>query len=329
MVNRKKLISIVIPVMNEELNIDSSFEAVAETFTGLSDSYDFEIIFTDNRSSDSTFLKIQALAAIHENVRAVRFSRNVGYQRSILTGYLLAAGDAIVQLDCDLQDPPSLIPEFIEKWEEGHEVVYGIRRSRKEGFIINSVRKIFYHMVNFLSEDNLPQNVGDFRLVDRKIVNSLRTLRSKSPYIRGQIAALGFEQLGIEYDRDERKFGETKFNFGSLLKLSVDAIVGHSVAPLRFASYIGFAATLFAFILACAYLVLALSNTPLPAGFTTLAVLMLLNIGFVSLFLGVIGEYLIRVVEQVTIGPISIVDQSVNLPEQRLAECKQVFNANV
>lgn len=322
----KKLISIVIPVMNEESNIQHAYERLVPVLDGLADRFDFEIVFMDNHSSDGTFAELKALTERDPRVRVIRFARNVGYQRSILSGYLLSGGDAVIQLDCDMQDPPELIPDMIALWERGNDVVYGIRRSRKEGMLITFVRRMFYKLVDTLSEDNLPQNVGDFRLIDRRIVGVLRSMRSKSPYLRGQIAAAGFRQIGFEYDRSAREFGETKFNFTALVKLSVDAIVGHSVLPLRFAAYFGFIVTAISLIFALVYLMSAVITQSWPPGFATLVVLGFLNIGIMSMFLGILGEYFIRVIEQVTIGPISVIEQRLNMPDDRLQDCPQVLS---
>lgn len=322
----KKRISIVIPVLNEEKNIGFAYERLVPVLAGLEDKYDFEIVFMDNHSSDGTFEALQALTEKDRRVRVIRFARNVGYQRSILSGYLLSGGDAVIQLDCDMQDPPELISDMVALWENGNDVVYGIRRSRKEGPIITFVRRVFYKLVDTLSEDHLPQNVGDFRLIDRRVVEVLRSHRSKSPYLRGQIAAAGFRQIGFEYDRSAREHGETKFSFGALVKLSIDAIVGHSVLPLRFASYFGFVVTAVSLMAAFFYLAAAVVTQSWPPGFATLVVLGFLNIGLMSLFLGIIGEYMIRVIEQVTIGPISVIEQRLNIPEDRLKDCPQILS---
>jgi len=322
----KKLISIIIPVLNEEGNIQNAYDRLAPLFGTMAERYEFEIVFMDNHSSDGTFPALMTIADKDARVRVIRFARNVGYQRSILSGYLMSAGDAVIQLDCDMQDPPELIPDMIEMWEAGNDVVYGVRRSRKEGVVITFVRRVFYKLVDTLSEDNLPQNAGDFRLVDRRIVKVLRSMRSKSPYLRGQIAASGFKQIGFEYDRSAREIGETKFNFASLVKLSIDAIVGHSVLPLRFAAYFGFVVTGISLLFALVYLVSAIATQSWPPGFATLVVLGFLNIGIMSMFLGILGEYFIRVIEQVTIGPISVIEQRLNMPDDRIQDCPQVLS---
>lgn len=322
----KKLISVIVPALNEQGNIATTYARVAEVFKAI-ENYDLELIFMDNHSSDRTFEEISAICKSDPRVRAIRFARNVGYQRSILSGYLVSGGDAVIQLDCDLQDPPELIPMMIAMWEEGNDVVYGVRRSRREGAVITFIRRIFYRLVDALSEDHLPQNAGDFRLIDRRIVKVLGAMRSKSPYVRGQIAAAGFRQKGFDYDRDSRLHGETKFNLGSLIKLSVDAIVSHSVLPLRIAAYVGFFLTFVSMAAIFAYFIIAIISKSWPPGFATLVIIGFLNIGIVSMFLGILGEYFIRVIEQVTIGPISIIEEKVNMPDERLEGRSQILLA--
>ncbi len=235
----KKNLSIVVPVYNEEDNVLSLYRAVTEVMAPLSDQYDYEIIFTDNHSNDTTFTKLEQIAGSDNRVSVFRFSRNFGYQRSIITGYLKARGDAAIQLDCDMQDPPHLIPEFLRLWSQGYHVVYGIRRFRKEKKWITLLRKIFYRLINTLSEDYLPLDAGDFRLVDRCILNELKNIEDSQPYLRGAIAAMGFRQIGIPYDRKERILGESKFSFGDLIGLALDGILNHSIIPLRIATYTG------------------------------------------------------------------------------------------
>src|SRR3954463_9210488 len=166
---QKKLISLVVPVFNEAESLPALFAGLEPPLAALAHRYDFELLFTDNHSTDGTFSILAARAAVDPRMRVIRFSRNFGYQKSILTGYVNARGAAAIQLDADLQDPPELIAEFLRLWEQGHEVVYGIRRSRREGWLMQMVRRTFYRVVNFLSDYELPINAGDFRLVDRRI----------------------------------------------------------------------------------------------------------------------------------------------------------------
>lgn len=296
----RKLISIVVPVFNEVENVEPLYEAVEKALEPLGDRYDHEYVFTDNHSTDGTFDIIAGLAARDGRVRAYRFSRNVGFQRSIKYGYSMARGDAAVQLDCDLQDPPALITDFVQLWEQGHQVVYGVRRARREGFVITALRKLFYRLISALSEDPLQLDAGDFRLVDRAILDGLRSLDDSRPYLRGAIAAMGFKQTGVEYDRAARARGESKFSLSELWSLALDGILNHSVAPLRFATYTGLAISLVTFLAVIGYIIASmLFGQSWPAGFATTTVLLLLGISLNALFLGIIGEYLGRIYQQV------------------------------
>ena len=310
----KKLLSIVVPVFNEEDNVEPLYNAIIPVMAALSDRYDYELIFTDNHSTDQTFQMLASLARRDERVRVVRFSRNFGYQRSIYTGYVHTKGDAVVQLDCDQQDPPELVLEFVRQWEAGYQVVYGVRRSRKEGWWINNVRKCFYRLIDLLSEVPLPRDAGDFRLIDRRVVDELKKINDYQPYLRGTIASLGFNQIGIPYDRAERVRGETKFSFHELITLALDGILNHSLLPLRMASYTGLAISALTFLGILIYAAgKLLFEKDWPAGFTTTAVLILSSISLNALFLGVIGEYLGRIFQQVKARPVTIIDRTINL----------------
>jgi len=308
-----KKISLVIPVYNEQDNILPLYDATIESISSLKDRYDYELIFTDNHSTDNTFSILKDLAQRDSRVKIARFSRNFGYQKSIYTGYLLASGDAIIQLDADLQDPPSMIPDFIKQWEEGYLVVYGIRLQRKESFYLQFTRKIFYRLIDFLSEDQLPHDAGDFRLVDRRIVDEIKKLYDFSPYLRGMIASMGFNQIGIPYHRNERLRGKSKFNMKSMFRLAFDGIINHSFIPLRLATYFGFfifTVTVFAM---GTYSFLRIFYFPSwPAGFTTITVMILVSLGINALFLGIIGEYLGRLYQQSKGKPITITEKTIN-----------------
>ncbi len=313
----KPLISIVVPVYNEESNIDLFYTTVNKELEALSDRFRFEFIFTDNHSTDNTFAKLQAIASQDSRLRVIRFSRNFGYQRSILTGYLSAAGDAAIQLDCDLQDPPNLMGVFLEKWQEGYKVVYGVRTQRKEGAVINATRKIFYRLIDLLSDTKLPYDAGDFRLIDRCIIDVLMNLNDNQPYLRGTITRIGFKQIGISYSRDERKHGESKFSLNEMLRLAIDGITSQSVIPLRFATYTGIGIFILMFFGAIfAIIAKYTSGSEWPAGFATIIVLILFSIGLNALFLGVIGEYLGRIYKQVKPEPITIVEKKLGINKE-------------
>jgi polyisoprenyl-phosphate glycosyltransferase len=310
----KPLVTFVVPVLNEEANISPLYKAVQHVMHPLRDRYDYELLFTDNHSTDQTFQRLEHLARHDPRVRVLRFSRNFGYQRSIFTGYINACGDVAIQLDCDLQDPPALIPEFLAYWEQGYRVVYGVRRSRQEGWGITWTRKIFYRLIDRLSDDELPHDAGDFRLVDRAMLDVLRQIDDHHPYLRGIIAASGFRQIGIPYDREERKHGVTKFSFRALLTLAIDGILSHSIVPLRIATFTGLFISLATFLLSMGYIISRLSfGVHWPRGFATLTVLILLSLSMNAIFLGIIGEYLGRIYQQVKKRPMTIVEQAVNM----------------
>lgn len=294
-----KLISIVIPVFNEELNIDACYRGICD-LAASEPTYRWEFVFTDNHSTDKTFAILTELARHDDRIRVFRFSRNFGYQKSILTGYRNAIGDCAVQLDADLQDPPEMVRDFIRLWERGHKVVYGIRKQRNEGLPIRATRKLFYRILAFLSDSHLPVDAGDFRLVDRAILEQLANLRQSRMYIRGRIAEMGFDQVGIEYVRRDRMRGESKFTLSQYFGLAIDAITAHSVVPLRLATWFGLTITVLSLTLSLFYFVYATFFAgSWPPGFATLAVLMTATLGILSLFIGIIGEYLARLFEEI------------------------------
>src|SRR6266581_1700482 len=313
MAERKRLISICVPVFNEESNIEPLYSALLPIMDQLSERYEFELLFTDNHSTDRTFEALEQLAQRDVRVRAIRFSRNFGFQRSIATSYANARGDAAIQIDCDLQDPPALILEFVRKWEEGYRVVYGVRSSRQEHWWMNSIRKLFYRIIDSLGEDELPLDAGDFRLVDRCVLDELRQIDDYQPYLRGTIAALGFDQIGISYDRSERQHGESKFSFGELIGLALDGILNHSVVPLRIATYLGLGVSLTTLLGTIGYLVgrLFLAKN-WPPGFASVIILLMGSLSLNALFLGIIGEYLGRIYRQVKRGPLTVVEREIN-----------------
>jgi dolichol-phosphate mannosyltransferase len=299
-------------VLNEREGLEEGYRRLRGVFDSLAQDYRFEVVYTDNHSTDGTFDAIALLAASDTRIRAYRFSRNFGYQRSILEAYRHCRGDAAIQIDADLQDPPELIPVFLGKWREGAHVVFGVRTKRKEGALINAGRKVFYRLIDVLSEDPLPWDAGDFRLVDRKVLDVLSQLDDAQPYLRGTIAAMGFEQVGVPYERDARTYGESKFPLRQMIALSVDGILNHSVTPLRVATFTGLAISLLTFLGIVMYLVGRLFfGQDWPAGFATTTALILLAIGLNGLFLGVIGEYLGRIYKQVKRGPNTIIERSI------------------
>ena len=308
-----KLISIVAPVYNEVKNIRPLYDEIVRVFDQLPERYDFEIVFTDNCSQDQSFEEIEALADKDCRVRGVRFARNFGFHRSVLTGYRAARGAAAIQVDADQQDPPALIPRFIELWEEGHDVVVGIRSKRHEARWLSRARTYFYRFLNAISEHPLLVNGGDFRLIDRTVLDQLNDIHDAEPYIRGIVSSLAARETGFTYERSTRTHGESKFPLSKLLRFAASGIIAHSTVPLRVATLLGLLASLGAALLGAFFIVSKLCfGQSWPSGFATLSVLILFGIGLNGLFLGVIGEYLARIYLQLQRRPNTVIRKSVN-----------------
>lgn len=318
MKNRKPLITISIPVLNEEGNIQALYNRLTRLADKMRDRCDLEFLFSDNHSSDATWQLISELSRKDSRVRAIRFSKNVGFQRSILANYLHARGDAVMQIDADLQDPPELLEEFFDKWQNGYHVVYGIRRKRPESPFLHTFRKFGYWVIEKISEHPIPRDVGDFRLIDRKVIHALSQIKTANPYLRGMIAGLGFNQTGIPYDREARTAGESKFNVARLVRLGLTAVFNHSAVPLRSAFFLG-VSILAASILGTLYFViLKLFQPDFPQGFASLYILILFGIGLNAFLLGIIGEYLLRIYLVLRADPIAIVEKSANFEPDEL-----------
>jgi glycosyltransferase involved in cell wall biosynthesis len=311
---KSSLISIIIPVYNEEANVVAAHDAIAAVFATIADQYEFEIIFTDNHSSDKTFERIADLAKSDRRVSAVRFARNYGFQRSVITGYRLARGDAAIQIDCDLQDPPALFPAFLALWAKGHDVVVGIRQNRPENILLQWSRKLYYRLLSNVSSDNLMLDSGDFRLVDRSILDQLHRIDDAAPYTRGLTSLLASNQTGVPYRRSVRENGKSKFPLIKLIALAIDGFVAHSTAPLRVASFCGLLIAFLTMLASVFYLLGRMFfGTEWPQGFATITILILFGISLNALFLGIIGEYIGRIYDQVRIRPTTVIECSLNM----------------
>jgi dolichol-phosphate mannosyltransferase len=309
----KPLVSLVIPVFNEEQNVMAFYADARRVIDPLAGQYEFEFIFTDNHSTDKTPDLLRELARTDQRIRAYRFSRNFGYQRSILTAYLKCRGDAAIQLDCDLQDPTDLIVQFLKYWRDGYDVVYGTRVTRLESWKWSLARKVFYRLVDFLSEDPIPNDAGDFRLVSRRVIEELRRIDDTRPYLRGTIATLGFNQIGIDYDRGARLRGSTKFSLYENVMLALDGIVNQSVVPLRVATYVGISVSFLTLIAILGYLIAYFTvGFRAPAGFTTITVLILGSLSINAMLLGVLGEYLGRMYLQMKKKSLTIIERELH-----------------
>lgn len=305
-----KTISIIIPVFNEERNIRSAVEAVERLFAGALSAYGLEIVVTDNASTDRTWEIVKELAADRPHLRGYRFSRNFGYQNSIFAGMSMCTGDAVVEVDADLEDPPEVIPSFVKEWEQGYDVVYGVRSSRHGSEFQKASFAFFYRILNKFSDLKIPENAGDFRLLDRKVVNVLLKLPEHHLYLRGLVSYVGFKQKAVEYDRNPRASGASKFNLVQYAILALDAITSFTRTPLRLVGGLGVILFLVSAALATNYIIGRMFfGTPLP-GFTTLVVLMLFLHSITFIFLGIHGEYLSRVFDDTKNRPRAIIAEA-------------------
>ena len=240
-------ISIVIPIFNEEDNLPILYDRLVATFKPTS--YSYEVIFVYDCGTDNSLNIIKGISSKDVNVKYLEFSRNFGHQVAITAGIENSIGDAVIIMDGDLQDPPELLPTLIDKYEEGYEVVYAKRRSRHGvGFFKKISYKLFYRILKFLSPIDIPLDTGDFRIIDKKVVEVLKQMPEKEKFVRGQIAWMGFNQTFIEYDRDKRLSGEPGYTFSKLLKLAMDGIFSFSNMPLRIATIIGSMVSFISFI---------------------------------------------------------------------------------
>ena len=311
---QKKLISIVSPCYNEEENLPFQFERICKAIEPFLAKYDFEHIYTDNRSSDKTFEILQGFADKNPRVKAMRFSNNIGYNRSIFMGLKHAKGDAVILIQSDLQDPPELIPTFIKEWENGYDVVYGQITDREEGYFLKNGRKFFYYLIDSFSDVPVPRNAGDFRLTSRRVNEALMKYQEDDPYIRGAIARIGYKQIPIPYERFARTRGQSSFRPIYLLSYAINSFVSTTVAPIRLVSTLGLFFSLIGFILTGIIILFKIFfPAEAPRGFASIACLITFFSGLQLLGLGIIGEYLRKTYLQSLNRPLGFIDRSINL----------------
>jgi dolichol-phosphate mannosyltransferase len=303
-----RLLSVVAPVYNEEATIGHFYERVCVALEGLP----FELVLIDDGSRDGSAAALERLAAEDERVRVVYLSRNFGHQTALTAGLDHARGDAVVMLDADLQDPPELIVRMLDHWRAGCDVVYAVR-DRREGesrFKLATARW-FYRIFDWLAQVDLKHNSGDFRLLDRRALDALLSMRERNRFLRGMTVWVGFTQAAVPYARDARYAGETKFTIHRMLTFSLDAISSFSYRPLQLASLLGFAISTLAFIAIPVVLVLRLLGSYLP-GFSALTITVLLLGGIQLITIGIIGEYVGRIYDEVKGRPLYLVASTRN-----------------
>ncbi len=304
----KKLLSIVVPVYNEQEVIDETFRRLSAVFKDYF--MNVEYIFINDGSKDNTYFKLRDMANKNPEVRVINFARNFGHQIAITAGMDYAKGDAIVIIDADLQDPPEVILEMVAQWKEGYEVVYGKRLKRAgETFFKKFTAKTFYRFLDSMTDVKLPVDVGDFRLIDRKVCDAMKCLPERSRYVRGLVSWVGFKQTSVEYHREKRFAGETKYPLKKMLKLAADGIFSFSYKPLKLATFMGMLVSALSFIYLIVVIVQGIIKKDIVSGWaSSMAVSLFLN-GVMLIVIGIMGEYVGRIYEEVKARPLYIVGE--------------------
>jgi glycosyltransferase involved in cell wall biosynthesis len=303
------LLSVVAPVLDEAGLIERFYERVRSSLEGIA----FELVLVDDGSTDGTGELIERLAAVDPRVKLLRLSRNFGHQPALTAGLDHASGDAVVMMDSDLQDPPEVIRELVDRWREGSDVVYAVRTRRPgETRFKTATAATFYRLIDKLSPIDLPADAGDFRLLDRRALDALGAMRERSRYLRGMTVWVGFTQTAVPYERAEREEGETKWSLTRMLRFSLDAVTSFSHRPLQAATVLGFVFSLIAFAAIPLVVVARIAKVYVP-GVSSVFVAILLLGGIQLICLGLIGEYLGRIYDEVKRRPLYVVRSRRNL----------------
>ena len=313
MENIKKL-SIIIPMYYEEKVVNECYKRLKEMVEKLK-GYDYELIFVNDGSKDNTLNLLEEIAKNNNKVKIISFSRNFGHQAAVTAGLKYVTGDAIAIIDADLQDPPEEIPEMLKLWEQGYEVIYGKRKSRKgESAFKLLTAKMFYNTLDALSDVEIPKDTGDFRLVDRKVVNTINEMPEHNKFLRGLFSWVGYKQIPFEYERQERFAGKTKYPLKKMLKLASDGIISFSTKPLKLVGYVGIFSILLSLIILIYSLVsFAFNLNNLTAGWTSIMVTVTFFAGVQLLSIWIISEYIGRIYDESKNRPQYIIDKKVNL----------------
>lgn len=312
-----KLISIVIPMYYEEMVAEECYKRLKNVMEGCG--YAYELLFVNDGSRDGTLDILERLAGSDKKVKVLSFSRNFGHQAAVTAGIDKARGAAIVIIDADLQDPPELIPDMLRLWEQGYEVVYAKRKRRKgESIFKRTTASLFYRVLDKLSDTRIPLDTGDFRLIDAKAADELRRMREKNRFLRGMISWIGFRQTPIEYEREERFAGETKYSLKKMVKLALDGIISFSSKPLKLSQYLGFFAVICAmavFIYSVVYRLAGGAN--LVPGWASIMTTVAFLGGVQLIAIGILGEYIGRMYEESKGRPLYIIEKEINMDEEQ------------
>jgi polyisoprenyl-phosphate glycosyltransferase len=310
------VLTIIVPVKDEEAAIAAFVARVVPILDQLDDpaSAAWEMLFVDDGSTDSTFAAITAAHARDNRIRAISFSRNFGKEYALSAGLDHALGEAVIPIDVDMQDPPEVIGAMVEAWRAGSQVVYGVRRNRQSDSLPKRLTAdLYYRAHNWLSRDRIPEHAGDFRLLDRQVVDVIKSLPERNRFMKGLFAWCGFTQSAIEYERAERTSGKTKFNYWKLWQFALDGITSTSTAPLRVWSYLGVAVALLAFVYALSLIIRTLLTGIDAPGYASLMTAVLFFGGLQLISLGVLGEYIGRILVEAKRRPLYVVQRTIGI----------------
>lgn len=304
----KKLISYVFPVYNEEETIPVLYSELTKSIRSIESKYDFEFIFINDGSRDKSLEQLSVLHNKDHRIIILNFSRNFGHQMAITAGVDYAKGDAVIVMDADLQDPPLVAVELIEKWEQGFDVVYAQRRSRQDGAFKKHTAYAFYRILNKLAEINIPNDTGDFRLMDKKVTDALKQFRERNRFMRGLVSFVGFNQTVVLFDRNKRYAGTTNYPFRKMLRLALDAVTSFSTAPLKIITQFGFFVS-FLSLIGILYAIGMRIFFPefTVSGWTMIIISVLFMGGIQLIMLGILGTYIGRIYLEVQGRPLYIV----------------------
>ncbi len=306
------LLSVIIPVFNEEENINPLLKKLLP----LIKNYQYEIIFIDDGSNDKTAEEIKKYAAKNQNIKLISFTRNFGHQMALTAGYMFAQGDCVISLDADLQDPPEIIPQMIKKWQKGAKIVYAKREKREgEGFFKKNTASFFYKIINFLSETPIPQQVGDFRLLDKTVVSFLNQLPERSRFLRGLVAWPGYKTDYVFFSCKQRFAGTTHYPFSKMLNFAAEGITSFSTKPLRLAIYFGFLTSIFSILVilikSIQHFIFKIGDW-LP-GWASLFFSIVFLGGVQLITIGIIGEYVGKIYQEIQKRPQFLIKEKINL----------------
>lgn len=319
-------LSVIVPLYNEEPVIREMYRRLTDVLE--SNRFDYEIVLINDGSRDETLSKAKQLCETDKRIKLISFSRNFGHQIAITAGMDNASGQIVVVIDADLQDPPEVIVEMIEKWREGCQVVYGVRKERKgeSSFKLLSAA-LFYRILRKMTPLEIPVDTGDFRLMDKKVVEQLTHMRERSRFVRGMVSWVGFSQGKVEYVRDTRVAGETKYPFKKMMKFAIDGILSFSQLPLKISSAFGFLCSVLSFgLLVYGVMAKYLRPETIIPGWTSIFVASLFLGGVQLISIGILGEYLGRIYEEIKGRPLYIIDEQMNFESQKLLNPASLLN---